>query len=240
MYTGSCGGIVNGNIMFRECDITVTDQDMYVLEFDSQVLRTPGNVEVRSSREVLSIVMLEWESMKGNKVTDACAIWNMPATCIINTSIDYVSKSRDAYINRIIDYLMYDALCYRSALGSSQRATEDANLDLIVEWFSGLIGIVPVVTDQVLGGHLGDDDLQRAKNYISSFNDISIAAFESLTLLTDSFIMSLALSFGVVDAEKSLHLLNAGVGDYAEDIKYSRDKRVIDTAARVITLYLDK
>lgn len=169
--------------------------DGLAIALDGKTARTPARMPlVVESGLVAEALAAEWAAV-GNHIDPAL----MPLTRLVCTSIDGVSRDPAPVAAEIVRFASSDLLCYRAEAPASLVDRQRASWDPVLTWAAERLGVAFAITHGV--GHV-----QQAKALLDEFGlalpskPLGLAAFHTITTLTGSAILSLALFEGRLDA----------------------------------------
>jgi chaperone required for assembly of F1-ATPase len=171
------------------------DGDGAVL-LDRKPVRTPARRTLAAPTPALAEQLAaEW-----NAQTDVINPAHMPLTRLANAVIDAVSDAPQPIVEEIAKYLGSDLLCYRaeSPAGLVERQTQA--WDSVLAWTGEAFGVRFVVTQGVV--HVPQPDKAIAAARAAIPMDVwRLAAVSSITALTGSALLALALANNALDAD---------------------------------------
>jgi chaperone required for assembly of F1-ATPase len=175
---------------------TVADGGAVVL--DARPVRTPARgVLAAPSRPLAEAIAAEWEAQR--EVIDPA---RMPLTRLANAIVDGVSVSQGAVAEEVAAYLGSDLLFYR-AEGPPGLVQHQARLwDPILAWARDALGARFVLAEGVMYVAQPDHALAAARAAIPQ-DPWRLGAVHSITTLTGSALLALAVAHGRLSAEQA-------------------------------------
>ncbi|ADZ70204.1 ATP12 family chaperone protein [Polymorphum gilvum] len=169
----------------------------FAVLLDGRAVRTPGKKAlVLASKRLAEAVAAEWAAQEGviNPAT-------MPLTRIANAAIDGVAERFAAVADEIAAYAGNDALCYRAGEPARLVERQTALWDPILEEtgralggrFVLACGLMPVVQPAPL--------VAGFRAALERFSGLELAALSTVTSLTGSAVLALALAEGRLTAD---------------------------------------
>jgi chaperone required for assembly of F1-ATPase len=172
------------------------------LHLDGKPVRTPARrrlaAPVRSLAEALAA---EWDAQRD--VIDPAA---MPFTRLANSIIDGVADKPAPVAAEIAGYLGWDLVCYRAASPQGLVARQTAAWDPLLDWARSALGASFVVADSFAHVAQPAAALAAARAAIPGAKADTaefwrLGAVHSITTLTGSALIALALSRGAASVE---------------------------------------
>lgn len=170
------------------------DAGLFVVRLDNHTARTPGGrplgVPVKRIAEVLA---QEWDAQK-EEVDPA----TMPLTRLVNAAIDGVAAETKRVITAIAAYARNDLLCYRADGPEGLLARQAEHWDPVLSYYEKklhkrirlAVGVMHVEQDPGL--------VEAIEARLSSLGALSLTAAYTLTNLTGSVFLALAVIDGVM------------------------------------------
>lgn len=126
----------------------------------------------------------------------------MPLTCLVNAALDGVADQVEAVRGEIVRYAGNDALCYRTS--EPPRLTGRQNLvwNPILAWARAELGLVLNLAEGVIHVAQPDESVAAAAKAVAAVPaPLALAALNTITTLTGSAIIALAVWRGHLDAD---------------------------------------
>ncbi|MCB1490705.1 MAG: ATPase, partial [Rhodobiaceae bacterium] len=169
-----------------------------VLVLDGRPARTPGRRPlVMPAGAFAEAAAEEWRA-QGETINPA----TMPVTRAANTVIDGVVDQMEAVRDEILKYAGTDLLCYRADNPEALCALQTQNWDPVVDWVAQTYGHRPVLAGGVM--HTPQPDALIAAIRDADFAEMepfALAGLYTVTVLTGSAFLALALKRGLIDAD---------------------------------------
>lgn len=178
----------------------------YVVELDGRGVKTPARQILALPTHAAAALIADEFSAQEKEIDPA----RMPATRLANTAIDGIAHDPQAVLEDILRFASSDMLCYRADAPERlvQRQTE--LWDPLIDWAARTLGARFVLAEGVMHVEQPRETLGAINAHLSSFSDpFAIAALHTMTTLTGSAILALAVAKGEVtseDAWKLAHL----------------------------------
>ena len=170
----------------------------FALFLDGKVVKTPARhaLVVVAGQEVAVALAEEWQR-QGERIDPA----SMPFTRIVNAAIDHVEGAAGAVRAEIVKYAGTDLICYRAEAPAGLAALQARSWDPLVAWARAELGAPLVVTAGVM--HVPQPEIATAvvARAVAGFDGVRLAALSTLTTITGSAVIALAVARGRLDAE---------------------------------------
>ncbi len=185
----------------------VAEQDgLFAVELDGRAVKTPARQNlVLPTRDAAQLIADEFAAQE--KEIDPA---RMPATRLANTAIDGIINDPQAVLEDVLRFASSDMLCYRA--GSPERLVERHTelWDPIIDWAASELGARFILAEGVMHVEQPREALAAFGVHLSQFKDaFAIAALHTITTLTGSAILALAIAKGEIsgdDAWKLAHV----------------------------------
>ncbi len=192
---------------------------------DGKPVKTPGRGALAAPTGALAeAIAAEWQA-QGAEIDPAA----MPLTRLANSIIDGVAKAPGPTIEEIVKYLGSDLLFYRA--GEPQGLVEaQARLwDPIVAWAGEALGARFIMAEGVIFVPQPADSLAAGRAAIPD-DPWRLGALASITTLTGSALLALALFLGHLSAEEAWDAAHADEDWQMQ--QWGRDEPALDRRAR--------
>jgi chaperone required for assembly of F1-ATPase len=165
---------------------------------DGRPVKTPAKrLLTVPSRNVAEALAAEWRA-QGERIDPS----DMPLTCLVNAALDGVADQVEAVRAEIVAYAGNDALCYRA--GDPPRLVDRQRevWDPILAWARSELGLRLVLAEGIMPVAQPMDSLAAAAVAVTEVPaPLGIAGLHSVTTLTGSAVLSLALWRRHLDAD---------------------------------------
>jgi len=172
----------------------------FAILLDGRIVRTPSKqplaVPVPALAEALAA---EWDAQQ-----DEIDPRSMRLTKLANTAIDGVASRREAVADDLCAYAQTDLLAYRAAEPDRLVAAQAAAWDPVLDWAYDTFGARLILSEGVM--HVTQPPLavQALSDAVRGVHDpFRLAALHTLTTLTGSLILALALLHGQLSPEQA-------------------------------------
>lgn len=167
---------------------------------DGRPVRTPGKKLLAvPARPIADRLVAEWDG-QGEEIDPA----KMPVTRLVNTAVDGVAANFDAVFDEIVRFAGTDMLCYRadSPAGLVERQRE--GWDPVIRWAADARGARFILVEGVMHQEQPAPAIEAFSKALAAFRDpLALACLHTVTTLTGSALLALALAEGVIDADRA-------------------------------------
>lgn len=196
----------------------------FCLLLDGKPVKTPGRRAFTApARTLAEAIAAEWEAQKD--VVDAA---KMPLTRLANSIIDGVADAPKAIADEIGKYIASDLIFYRAGEPHGLVEAQARLWDPIVAWACEVLGARFVLAQGVVFVAQPDDALSAACSVIPQ-NPWRLGALSSITTLTGSALLALALAHGRLSVEEAWDA--AHVDEDWQMRQWGRDERALERRA---------
>lgn len=168
----------------------------FAVTLDGKPMRTPARRVLAVPRPAIADALrAEWDAQ-----VEAVDPARMPLTRLVNSVIDGVADRREEVAADIVKYLGSDLLFYRADGPEGLVAKQGAAWDPVVRWAADELGARFVLAEGIVHARQPDHAIAAAQATIPRDAWI-VGALHSMTTLTGSALLALALLHGFRDAE---------------------------------------
>lgn len=169
----------------------------YQIHLDGRPVRTPSKTLLTiPARALAEAVAQEWDAQTGTIEPAA-----MPLTRHANTVLDRVTTQRANVVGEISRYGENDLVCYRADWPTDLAERQAATWDPLIEWarrrYDASLGIV----QGIMHRPQGEEALKRLAQAVDALDDWHLAPLHTITTVTGSLVIALALLEGEITAE---------------------------------------
>ncbi|PSC02984.1 ATPase [Alsobacter soli] len=184
---------------YKEAGVAETDGG-FVLVLDGRPARTPAKSPLAlPSRGAGEAVAAEWAA-QGQDINPA----SMPLTRLVNTGLDGVARMREEVIDEIAKYAGTDLLCYRAGDPARLVQRQSDAWDPVLDWARDEIGARFFLAEGVMFAEQPASSLAAVRGAVAEVIDpIALAALSTMTSLTGSVLLALAVSRGRLSASEA-------------------------------------
>ncbi|SDN77057.1 ATP12 family protein [Phyllobacterium sp. OV277] len=182
----------------------VAEQDgLFAVELDGRAVKTPARQNlVLPTRDAAQLIADEFAAQE--KEIDPA---KMPATRLANTAIDGIVNDPQAVLEDVLRFASSDMLCYRA--GSPERlvARQTELWDPIIDWAASELGARFILAEGVMHAEQPREALAAFGVHLGQFKDaFAIAALHTITTLTGSAILAIAVAKGEISGDNAWNL----------------------------------
>ncbi len=169
----------------------------YAIHLDGRPVKTPGKATLLLPSATLgAAVAAEWDAQE-KEINPAV----MPLTRLANSAQDAVSVRFAEVADEVTRFAGNDALCYRADDPDSLVETQHRLWDPVVDWAGSLLGGRFVLIEGLIHAPQPDALLAAYRQRIDTRSPLSLAALHTVTSLTGSALLALALAEGHLDPD---------------------------------------
>jgi chaperone required for assembly of F1-ATPase len=181
---------------YKQVSVSETPDGFQVL-LDGRPAKTPAKTVYLLPRSgIANDLAAEWEA-QGEHIISS----RMPLCRLVNSAIDNVARNRDALIDEIAGYADTDLLTYRAESPEHLVASQQAAWDPILERFSSEMSAQFHITTGIAHVPQPRQSLNIIRQQIETSDDFCFAALTSMTNLTGSILLPLAIKNDWIDGE---------------------------------------
>jgi chaperone required for assembly of F1-ATPase len=183
---------------FYERASTAPEGKLYAVRLDDKPVRTPaGRLLAAPTGALAEALAAEWEAQR-----DLIDPAKMPLTRLANSIIDGVSERSAPVAEEVARYLASDLICYRAGSPRGLVERQARHWDPIVEWARDVLGTRLLLAEGVMHVAQPETALAAAGAAIPS-DPWRLGALHSVTTLTGSALLALALTQGRITADEA-------------------------------------
>lgn len=176
--------------------------DHFVVELDQRSLRTPSGAVLRvpADRPLLAcLVAQEWDEQQATLRPHS-----LPMTSLVARAIDGLTAPSDraGVESYLLKYFDTDATCFHEADPDTLVQLQEQRWKPLVEWARERFG-ADIRTTQGLGSVQTAEAREQMGKLMQPMSPMDLAAFERAVMSSKSFVISLALLEGHIDAEQA-------------------------------------
>ena len=188
------------NRFYKKAEAVADDSGSgWRVHLDGRAVKSPAKAEFLLPSEVLAReIAADWDA-QGEKVQPA----TMPIMQLAATAIDRVAPNRAAVIAELTGYGRSDLLCYRATFPEDLIERQAKAWQPLLDWAKDGLGVTLAVTEGVMPIAQDDQALLKIQDHVASFDDYYLTALHSLTTVSGSVIIGLAVMNKHIDAQKA-------------------------------------
>lgn len=205
---------------------------------DGKPVRTPARQPLAVPSESLAEALAaEWQAQQ-ERIDPA----TMPLTRLVSTALDGVASAQEEVFEDILRYAGSDLLCYRAATPEALAAREAELWDPHLDWAAGM-GARLVLAEGIVHVEQPPEAIRAVATLLRRYTTpLQLTALHTITSLTGSLILALALAEGRAEASEIWDAAHVdedfNIAHWGEDHEAAtrRAKRQIDFTAAVLIL----
>ena len=170
---------------------------------DGRPVRTPGKKLLAApTQPIADRLRAEWDG-QGEEIDPA----KMPVTRLVNTAIDGVADNFDAVFEEIVRFAGTDMLCYRADSPAGLVERQRDGWDPILRWAADAKGARFILVEGVMHQEQPAVAIKAFSAALAAYrHPLALACLHTVTTLTGSALLAVALAEGVIDADKAWSL----------------------------------
>ena len=171
--------------------------DVFAILLDDRPVKTPAHHALNVPTQALAKdIAREWNA-QGEKIEPE----TMLLTKFANTAIDAVTQKMDEVRAGIVSYATTDLLFYRAETQAELNERQDRAYAPILAWLRETYGLQFVVTNGVMPVAQPEQSLAALGDIVERYNAFELAGLSSITTLTGSACLGLAVIENYLSAE---------------------------------------
>jgi chaperone required for assembly of F1-ATPase len=182
-------------------DATVVERDgKFAVELDGRGVKTPARQSLLlPTRAAAELIAAEFSAQE--KEIDPA---RMPTTRLANTAIDGIVNDPQAVLEDLLRFASSDMLCYRAESPERLVKRQTESWDPIIDWAATALNARFVLAEGVIHVDQPREALGAFSVHLGAFTDpFVIAALHTITTLTGSAILALAVAKGEISGEEA-------------------------------------
>lgn len=188
-------------------DVTVGETSgEHAILLDGRPVKTPAKrALVLPTRKAAELLAAEWAAQ-----VEVINPVRMPLTRLVNSALDGVAAAVDAVFDDIVNYAGTDLICYRASTPQSLVDAQAAKWDPILYWAAEELGARFILAEGVIHQTQPQPAISAFAETLRKYRTpLEIAALHTITTLTGSALLALALAEGRVSAEEAWNAAHA-------------------------------
>lgn len=211
-------------------DIVQDNKGKYLLNINNKSLKTPdGNIIELPSMKLAKILLKDYESSFNSKSLNI-----VRPIKITNTAIDKIKPNNIFYINEITNNLNNDMICYFANSPIELVDLQNKEWLPLINYMESSYNIELIYTSKLFSINQKPDSLLKLKNILNEINIFKLSAVYTLSQITKSIIISLALVNNKISAKKAFE--NSNLEELYQISKWGKDEEAFD---RLNTIKVD-
>jgi chaperone required for assembly of F1-ATPase len=181
---------------YKNASVNDAGEGGFAILLDDKPVKTPQRRTLAApSRALAEMIAQEWHAQE--TVIDPA---RMPATRLANVVIDGVGDQAAAVTDEVTKYLGSDLLCYRADTPPGLVTRQAQHWDPVIAWARDTLGARFVLVEGIVYAAQPNETIAKTRKAIPQ-DHWRLGAVASLTAITGSALLALALNVGAIDAE---------------------------------------
>jgi chaperone required for assembly of F1-ATPase len=169
----------------------------FVVMLDGRPARTPGRALLAVPTMALAnLLVAEWRGQG-----EVIAPETMPATRLVNVALDAVRAAPGPVRAETVKFVRSDLVCYRAGEPAGLVARQAEAWDPVLNWARSRFGARFVLSEGVMFVEQPPESIAAIAAVVDGFEVLPLAALQSMTTLTGSALLALAVALGQWDVE---------------------------------------
>jgi len=185
-------------------DVAIAEHEGgFAIMLDGKMVRTPARQVLAVPTQALArLVAAEWQA-QGEEIDPV----TMPVTRLVNTALDGVDANRQAIFEDILRFSSSDLICYRADGPELLVERQTERWDPVVDWAANDLGARFILVEGVMPREQPREATAAFAVTLTRYdNPMALAALHTITTLTGSAILALALAEGHLAMEEAWSL----------------------------------
>lgn len=176
------------------------DAGRFTIELDGRTVKTPAKKLLSlPTRAAAELVAREWQDQ-----VDVINPGTMPITRLVNSALDGVANELDAVLEDIVKYAGTDLLCYRADTPQSLIDAQAGKWDPVLYWAADTLGARFILAQGIIHQEQPAPAIAAFAKALGKYRDpLAVGALHTITSLTGSALLALALAEGRLTAEEA-------------------------------------
>ncbi|MCQ4629610.1 chaperone required for assembly of F1-ATPase [Shinella sp. BE166] len=187
---------------YKDVSTDLADEGFRIL-LDGRPVRTPAKKLLAvPAQPIADRLKAEWDG-QGEEIDPA----KMPVTRLVNTAVDGVADNFDAVFEEIVRFAGTDLLCYRADSPEGLVERQRDGWDPVIRWAADAKGARFILVEGVIHQEQPAPAIAAFSAALSAWrHPLALACLHTVTTLTGSALLALALAEGVIDVDKAWSL----------------------------------
>lgn len=176
--------------------------EAYAVLLDGRTIRTPAKAEMLLESPLMAeAIAREWDRQEGEVLPQS-----MPLMQFAATAIDRVGPQREKVIDDIASYGASDMICYRAEYPEDLVRRQQASWDPMIDWAKQSLNAELKVTAGIQHIEQPAPALTQLRRHVEQCSDLELAALYSMTSLSGSLVVALAIRAGRITADEAFDI----------------------------------
>ncbi|MDX3976810.1 ATP12 family chaperone protein [Shinella sp.] len=187
---------------YKDVSTDLAEEGFRIL-LDGRPVRTPAKKLLAvPTQPIADRLKAEWDG-QGEEIDPA----KMPVTRLVNTAVDGVADNFDAVLEEIVRFAGTDMICYRADSPEGLVERQRDGWDPVIRWAADAKGARFILVEGVIHQEQPAAAIAAFAAALSAYrHPLALACLHTVTTLTGSALLALALAEGFIDADKAWSL----------------------------------
>lgn len=187
---------------YKDVSTDAADEGFRIL-LDGRPVRTPAKKLLTvPTQPIADRLKAEWDG-QSEEIDPA----KMPVTRLVNTAVDGVADNFDAVLEEIVRFAGTDMICYRADSPAGLVDRQRDGWDPVIRWAADAKGARFILVEGVIHQEQPAPAIAAFAAALGAYrHPLALACLHTVTTLTGSALLALALAEGVIDADKAWSL----------------------------------
>ena len=183
---------------YKAVSVAPSEGGLAVL-LDGRPVRTPATKLLAVAEpKIAERLRAEWGG-QGEMIDPA----TMPVTRLVNTALDGVADNRAAVLEEIVSFAGTDMICYRADSPEGLVERQRAGWDPVLRWAADSRGARFILAEGVIHQTQPAPAIDAFRAALQAYGEpLPLACLHTVTTLTGSAVLALALAEGHLDADR--------------------------------------
>ncbi|BCP54098.1 ATPase [Kaistia sp. 32K] len=187
---------------YEASDYAPAEEGGFVIRLDGRAVRTPGKARlVVPDEAIAAAIAAEWAA-QGEFIKPS----TMPLTRLVNSAVDGVANTLAETRAEVLRYAGSDLLCYRADSPERLVALQDERWSPLIAWMQERFHARFVLAEGIVHVEQFPETIEAVDAAIGDLDTLRLAALNTVTTLTGSAILALAVLHGRLSAEEAWSL----------------------------------
>jgi chaperone required for assembly of F1-ATPase len=184
---------------YETADHAPAEEGGFLIRLDGRAVRTPGKARlVVPDEAVAAAIVAEWAA-QGEFIKPA----SMPLTRLANSAVDGVVGAMEETRAEVLRYAGSDLLCYRADTPEQLAALQEEKWGPLLDWMQQQFHARFMLAAGIVHVEQFPETIEAVDRAIGDLDVFRIAALNTVTTLTGSAILALAVLHGRLTAEEA-------------------------------------
>lgn len=182
-------------------DVSIMPEEgRFVLKLDGRTAKTPGGRPLAlPTKMAASIVAVEWQAQ-----TEVINPHAMPATKLVNTSLDTVAERMGEVAKDMAQFAASDLVCYRASEPEGLVALQDQHWNPVLTWAETHLNARFILAQGIIHAEQHPEAMQGVERSVATIRDpIALSALHVMTTISGSCLIALMTTLGTLSAESA-------------------------------------